>query len=78
MTSRPYTSVWSDLAQVEFSQGILAAGPDRTRYLHAGDDTLPVLLMLLGVTGHAEARVRNLAAHAEHSSVWAARRPTRR
>ena len=38
MSTRPYTSVWSDLAQVEFSQGFLQAGPYRTRYLHAGDD----------------------------------------
>ena len=71
MTTRPYTSVWSDLAQVEFSQGFLQAGPYRTRYLHAGDESKPVLLMLHGITGHAEAYVRNLAAHAEHFSVWA-------
>src|SRR5919108_6431506 len=71
MTERPYTSVWSDLAQVEFSQGFLQAGPYRTRYLHAGDDSKPVLLLLHGITGHAEAYVRNLAAHAEHFSVWA-------
>ena len=36
--SRPFTSVWSDLQEVEFSQGFLQAGPYRTRYLHAGDD----------------------------------------
>lgn len=66
-----YTSVWSDLAQVEFSQGFLQAGPYRTRYLHAGSDDKPVLLLLHGITGHAEAYVRNLEAHAEHFSVWA-------
>ncbi|GCB44626.1 alpha/beta fold hydrolase [Streptomyces sp. NL15-2K] len=71
MTHDTYTSVWSDLTQVEFSQGFLQAGPYRTRYLHAGDDSKPVLLMLHGITGHAEAYVRNLAAHAEHFSVWA-------
>src|SRR4051812_42946887 len=71
MSARPYTSVWSDLNQVEFSQSFLQAGPYRTRYLHAGDDSKPVLLMLHGITGHAEAYVRNLAAHAEHFSVWA-------
>ena len=71
MTARAYTSVWSDLAQVEFSQGFLQAGPYRTRYLHAGDMRKPVLLLLHGITGHAEAYVRNLAAHAEHFSVWA-------
>ncbi|MBM7368342.1 alpha/beta fold hydrolase [Gordonia hydrophobica] len=66
-----YTSVWSDLAQTSFSQGYLDAGPYRTRYLHAGDDSKPVLLMLHGITGHAEAYVRNLAAHAEHFNVYA-------
>jgi 2-hydroxy-6-oxonona-2,4-dienedioate hydrolase len=71
MTSRPYTSVWSDLAQVEFCQGFLQAGPYRTRYLQAGDHDKPVLLLMHGITGHAEAYVRNLAAHAEHFSVWA-------
>lgn len=71
MAERPYTSVWSDLAQVEFSQGFLQAGPYRTRYLHAGDSGKPLLLMLHGVTGHAEAYVRNLAAHAEHFNVYA-------
>jgi 2-hydroxy-6-oxonona-2,4-dienedioate hydrolase len=71
MSTRPYTSVWNDLNQVEFSQGFLQAGPYRTRYLHAGDTSKPVLLLLHGITGHAEAYVRNLAAHAEHFSVWA-------
>jgi 2-hydroxy-6-oxonona-2,4-dienedioate hydrolase len=66
-----FTSVWSDLNQVEFSQGFIDAGGYRTRYLHAGDSSKPPLLMLHGITGHAEAYVRNLAAHAEHFSVWA-------
>ena len=71
MSTRPYTSVWNDLCQVEFSQGFLQAGPYRTRYLHAGDTSKPTLLMLHGITGHAEAYVRNLAVHAEHFSCWA-------
>jgi 2-hydroxy-6-oxonona-2,4-dienedioate hydrolase len=69
--SAVYTSVWSDLNQVSFSQGFLQAGPYRTRFLHAGDPGKPVLLLLHGVTGHAEAYVRNLAAHAEFFDVWA-------
>jgi 2-hydroxy-6-oxonona-2,4-dienedioate hydrolase len=69
--TRPYTSVWNDLTQVEFSQGFLQAGPYRTRYLHAGDRSKPTLLFMHGITGHAEAYVRNLAAHAEHFDVWA-------
>ncbi|GAA1996819.1 alpha/beta hydrolase [Microbacterium pumilum] len=71
MTEHPYTSVWSDLSQVSFSQGFLQSGPYRTRYLHAGEPGKPVLLLAHGITGHAEAYVRNLAAHAEHFDVWA-------
>jgi len=69
--SQPYTSVWSDLNQVAFEQGFIQAGPFRTRYLHAGEVGRPVLFLLHGTTGHAEAYVRNLAAHAEHFDVWA-------
>lgn len=69
--SRDYTSVWSDLNQVELSQGFLQAGPYRTRYLHTGDDSKPLLLLLHGITGHAEAYVRNLAAHGEHFNTYA-------
>ncbi|MDX6740645.1 alpha/beta hydrolase [Actinocorallia sp. A-T 12471] len=65
------TSVWADLNQVEFSQGFLQAGPYRTRYLRAGTPGKPVLLLLHGVTGHAEAYVRNLRAHGEHFDTWA-------
>lgn len=68
---RPYTSVWSDLSEVEFSQGFVDAGGYRTRYLHAGDSSKPPLVLLHGITGHAEAYVRNLRAHAEHFDVWA-------
>jgi 2-hydroxy-6-oxonona-2,4-dienedioate hydrolase len=71
MTTRPYTSVWDDLREVEFCQGFLQAGLYRTRYLHAGDESQPTLMMLHGVTGHAEAYVRNLRSHAEHFSCWA-------
>ncbi|RAX46474.1 alpha/beta hydrolase [Arthrobacter sp. AQ5-06] len=71
MTERPYTSVWSDLAQAEFSQGFIEAGPYRTRYLHAGDSSKPTLIAMHGITGHAEAYVRNLNTLSEHFDVWA-------
>jgi len=70
VSQRPYTSVWSDLTGTEFSQGFIDAGGYRTRYLHAGDDTQPTLILLHGITGHAEAYVRNLRSHGEHFSVW--------
>ena len=61
-----FTSVWADLRGVAFSQGWLDAGGIRTRYLMAGDPSKPLLLLLHGVGGHAEAYARNLGAHAEH------------
>jgi 2-hydroxy-6-oxonona-2,4-dienedioate hydrolase len=65
-----HESVWSDLQGVPFVQGYLDAGRVRTRYLHAGDESKPSLILLHGSGGHAEAYVRNLAAHAEHFSTW--------
>ncbi|MGI5219127.1 alpha/beta fold hydrolase [Nocardia sp. CA-290969] len=70
-TTNGFTSVWSDLATLPFEQGYLEAGGYRTRYLHAGDRSKPTLLMLHGITGHAEAYVRNLRSHSEHFSCWA-------
>jgi len=71
VSQRPYTSVWSDLARTEFAQGFVDADGLRTRYLHAGDESKPTLILLHGITGHAEAYVRNLRSHGEHFSVWA-------
>jgi 2-hydroxy-6-oxonona-2,4-dienedioate hydrolase len=65
-----HESVWSDLQGVAFEQGYLNADGVRTRYLRAGDPSKPVLLLLHGSGGHAEAYVRNLEAHAEHFSTW--------
>ncbi|MBN9020435.1 MAG: alpha/beta hydrolase [Rhizobiales bacterium] len=70
-SSAPYRSIWRDLQGVSFSQGFLDAGGIRTRYLHAGRTGAPPLLLLHGVGGHAEAYIRNLAAHGEHFDVWA-------
>jgi 2-hydroxy-6-oxonona-2,4-dienedioate hydrolase len=66
-----YDSVWSDLQGVPFAQGYLDAGGVRTRYLSAGEPGKPVLLLLHGSGGHAEAYVRNLLAHGEHFWTWA-------
>ncbi|MBU8821314.1 alpha/beta fold hydrolase [Mycolicibacterium goodii] len=69
-----FESIWSDLQGVAFSQGYLDVPLDdktiRTRYLHAGHPRSPALVFLHGSGGHAEAYVRNLAAHAEHFSTW--------
>ena len=66
-----YTSTWDDLAEVAFDQDYIEAGGYRTRYLHAGTSDKPTLFMLHGITGHAEAYARNLAAHSEHFNVYA-------
>lgn len=65
-----FESIWSDLQGVAFEQGYLDASGVRTRYLRAGDPSKPVLVLLHGSGGHAEAYVRNLAAHAEHFWTW--------
>lgn len=58
-----HQSVWSDLTGVAFSQGFLDAGGIRTRYLSSGSPNKPLLLLIHGTGGHAEAYVRNLASH---------------
>jgi 2-hydroxy-6-oxonona-2,4-dienedioate hydrolase len=61
-----FSSVWSDLREVPFEQGFLNAGGIRTRYLSSGSRDNPLLLLLHGVGGHAEAYSRNLGPHATH------------
>jgi 2-hydroxy-6-oxonona-2,4-dienedioate hydrolase len=61
-----HQSVWSDLTGVAFSQGFLDAGGIRTRYLSSGSPDKPLLILIHGTGGHAEAYVRNLASHGEH------------
>src|ERR1700752_3557662 len=69
-TVAEFESVWSDLQGVAFEQGYLEAAGVRTRFLRAGDPGKPVLVLLHGSGGHAEAYVRNLAAHGEHFWTW--------
>lgn len=69
-TQRAHRSFWTDLRNGTFEQGYLRAGDIRTRYLHAGNDSLPTLVMLHGVGGHAETYTRNLVEHAEHFNTY--------
>lgn len=64
--STNFSSVWSDLRGVTFSQGYLEAGGNRTRYIQSGDPSKPLVLALHGVGGHAEAYSRNFGPHGEH------------
>ncbi len=61
-----FASVWADLRGQPFKQGYLDAGGIRTRYISSGSPDNPLLLLLHGVGGHAEAYSRNFGAHAEH------------
>lgn len=61
-----YKSVWSDLTKVAFTQGYIDAGGISTRFISSGSSDKPLLLLLHGTGGHAEAYSRNLAAHGEH------------
>lgn len=71
MDQSGYKSIWSDLQGVAFEQGYVDVAGVRTRFLHAGQKARPALVFLHGTGGHAEAYVRNLAAHAEHFDVYA-------
>ncbi len=71
MANEPYRSLWEAVRHTEFSQGWLDARGYRTRYLHSGKASLPPLVLLHGVGGHAEAYLRNLAAHGRHFDTWA-------
>lgn len=64
-------SFWADLRAGSFSQGYLAAGGIRTRYLHAGEPGKPPLILIHGTGGHAEAYTRNLIAHGDHFDTYA-------
>jgi 2-hydroxy-6-oxonona-2,4-dienedioate hydrolase len=61
-----FSSVWSDLKGVTFQQGFFDAGGIRTRYIASGTPDKPLLLLLHGVGGHAEAYSRNFGSHGEH------------
>jgi len=62
-------SIWTDLMGVPFTQRYINAGGIKTRVVEAGEG--PVLVFLHGTGGHAEAYVRNIAAHAKHFHVYA-------
>jgi 2-hydroxy-6-oxonona-2,4-dienedioate hydrolase len=64
--SDTYGSIWSDLTGVAFTQGFLDAGGRRTRFISSGSNSKPLLLLIHGTGGHAEAYSRNFAAHGEH------------
>lgn len=70
MINSSNTSLWQDLRSTSYSQGWLDAGGISTRYLQAGDKSLPPLIFLHGAGGHAEAYARNLKAHGRFFNTW--------
>ena len=71
MSEHQHQSFWGDLRNGAFEQGYLMADGIRTRYVHAGTRGAPVLILLHGTGGHAEASSRNLLAHSEHFDTYA-------
>lgn len=71
MADTQHHSIWADLQGVPFEQAYVDAGGVRTRFLHTGEKGKPALVFLHGTGGHAEAYVRNLAAHGERFDTYA-------
>ncbi len=65
-----YQSIWTDMLGQRFSQHWITAGGIRTRVIEAGTPGAPVLVLLHGTGGHAEAYSRNIGAHAQHFHVY--------
>jgi 2-hydroxy-6-oxonona-2,4-dienedioate hydrolase len=67
-----YRSIWQDLVGVSFRQRWVDAGGISTRVLETDADLkAPLLILLHGTGGHAEAYVRNLGAHGNRFRVVA-------
>jgi len=66
-----YQSIWADLLGCSVAQRWIDVDGVATRVLESGTRGKPVLILLHGVGGHAEAYVRNLGPHGEHFHVLA-------
>jgi 2-hydroxy-6-oxonona-2,4-dienedioate hydrolase len=62
----PYRSIWTELLATPFRQGWIDAGGIKTRFVQAGNEANPPLVMLHGTAGSLENFAANIAAHAEH------------
>jgi pimeloyl-ACP methyl ester carboxylesterase len=70
-TEAPFRSVWSEMRETSFRQGWVDAGGIRTRYIQAGPDDAPPLLMLHGTGGSWECFCANVAAFSKHYNCYA-------
>jgi 2-hydroxy-6-oxonona-2,4-dienedioate hydrolase len=66
-----YRSAWTDFLGQPITQRWVDVGGVATRVLETGEAGAPVLILLHGVGGHAEAYTRNLGAHAPHFHTYA-------
>ncbi|XVQ09797.1 alpha/beta fold hydrolase [Spirillospora sp. CA-255316] len=57
-------SIWTELVDVDYRHAYVDAGGVRTRALQAGPEDGEHVVFLHGTTGHLEAFVRNIPAHA--------------
>ncbi|MYS85127.1 alpha/beta fold hydrolase [Embleya scabrispora] len=59
-------SVWTALAELDYRHAYIDAAGIRTRSVQAGPEDAEHVVFLHGTSGHLEAFVRNLPAHAQH------------
>jgi 2-hydroxy-6-oxonona-2,4-dienedioate hydrolase len=62
----PYRSIWTELLGTPFRQAWVDAGGIKTRFVQAGNEANPPLVMLHGTAGSLENFAANIAPHAEH------------
>ncbi len=67
----PFRSVWSELRETSFRQGWVDAGGVRTRYVQAGPEDAPALLMVHGTGGSWECFCANLQAFSKDYNCYA-------
>lgn len=63
---KAHRSIWTELLATPFRQGWVDAGGIKTRFVQAGNELKPPLIMLHGTAGSLENFAANIAAHAEH------------
>ena len=63
---KAHRSIWTELLATPFRQGWVDAGGIKTRFVQAGNESNPPLIMLHGTAGSLENFAANIAAHAEH------------
>jgi len=66
-----YESIWTHLSTLAFRQGWIDAGGVSTRYVQAGSEKAPALIMLHGTGGTWEAYMATLGPHAQHFNCFA-------